>query len=400
MRQVAIVGGSLAGVHAAESLRERGFDGDLAIICAEEHLPYDRPPLSKEALVRDPDLESLLLRQREWYETQGIGLVLGDPVVGLDPSSRMLRLRSGAEFAYDRLIIATGSHARRVPTMQGQPVAHVLRTIDDARSLYREFERGRRLLVIGGGVTGLEVAASARQCGMEVTVVVRERLPLVRALGETVGAWYRDLHVRHGVRMLCDASVESIEQHGDAAARVRLSSGVVVECDVIVAGVGARPAIEWLKGSGVRIADGISCQPDLSTSVPGVVAAGDVACWSNSLFGREMRVEHWSNAVDQGRHVAGTLVGETDPFVSVPYFWTDQYDARMRFVGDVQAAQEVRVVASSTKELIVLFGRGGTIRGAACVNAPRDLARYRAAIRDRVVWEDLIDGPAARATTT
>lgn len=393
MHKIVVVGGSLAGVHAAESLRDRGYDGELTIVSSEEQLPYDRPPLSKEALMEGIDHDRLLLHEPAWYGEQNITVLLDDPAVRLDTDSRELELRSGAVLPYDGLIIATGSRARRVRVEEDGPTVHVIRTSEDARALRPHLQAGRHLVIAGGGFIGLEVAAAARQLGMQVTVIEGAPVPLARAFGDVIGSWYRALHERNGVAFRCGHSLESIHQRpGGGGVRVHLSDGSSVDGDVIVAGIGAEPAVEWLEGSGVSIGNGIMCEADLSTTVPGVVAAGDVARWYNAIFDEEMRIEHWSNAVDQGRHAAGTLLGGSDAFLTVPYFWSDQYDARMRFVGRAGAAEHVHIEHMSDDRLIVLFGRDGLLRGAVCVNAPRQLAAYRMAIRDNVSWDQFADG--------
>jgi NADPH-dependent 2,4-dienoyl-CoA reductase/sulfur reductase-like enzyme len=399
MRKIVVVGGSLAGVHAAESLRDRGYDGELTIVSSEGQLPYDRPPLSKEALMEGLDHERLLLHDAAWYAEQNITVLLNDPAVRLDTDRRELGLLSGTALAYDGLVIATGSRARRVRTGEDGPMVHVIRTSDDARALRPHLQAGRHLVIAGGGFIGLEVAAAARQLGLRVTIIEGAPVPLARAFSDVIGSWYRDLHERNGVSFLCGLSLESIDRTPEDGVRVHLSDGTVVDGDLIVAGIGAEPAVEWLEGSGVSVGNGIICEADLSTTVPGVVAAGDVARWYNAIFDEEMRNEHWSNAVDQGRHAAGTLLGGNDAFLTVPYFWSDQYDARMRFVGRAGAAEHVHIEHMSDDRLIVLFGRDGLLRGAVCVNAPRQLAGYRMAIRDNASWDQFADGHSVGAAS-
>lgn len=388
MRRVVVVGGSLAGVHAAEALRERDYAGDLVLVSAESTAPYDRPPLSKEALQGGVDAGRLALRSPEWFEEQGIRLQLETRATALDPSAQEVHLSDGTTLPYDGAIIATGSTARRLGGLEGVRV-HVVRTLQDAVELRGELLPGRHLLLVGAGFIGLEIAATARALGLEVTVVEVARTPLARALGEDVGAWFRDLHERNGVQMICDTHVRSVEPWGNGA-QVVLDDGRELVADVVVAGVGAGPATEWLTSSGLELAGGVHCSADLSTPAPSVVAAGDIARWYNPIFDEEMRVEHWTNAIEQGRHAAGTLLGERHAFSAVPYFWTDQYDARARFVGRADAASQVLLLQVEDSRLVALYGRDGMVRGALCVNAPRQLATYRAAIADQVPWGDLI----------
>lgn len=387
MRRITVVGGSLAGVHAAEALREHGFDGDLTLVSADPRLPYDRPPLSKELLLGETEPGQLLLRPAGWYEEQGIDLRLGTAARGLDAASGRLALSDGSELAYDGLVLATGSSARRLPAVPPESKVHVLRTLGDALELRPELVSGRHLVIIGGGFIGLETAGVARRIGLDVTVIEGSTTPLARALGGEVGEWYRALHERNGVQVVCDCSVESIESTRGGAA-LQLSSGERLDADVVVAGIGSVPAVYWLADSRVELANGVTCTPELLTSVPNIVAAGDIARWANPVFGEEMRIEHWSNAVDQGRHAAATLLGHREPFASVPYFWTDQHETKMRFVGRAAGATDTRIETISDDKLIVTLGREGVLTGAVCVGAPRQLAKYKAAIQNCTPWED------------
>ena len=385
MRRIVVVGGSLAGVHAAEALRERGFDGELTLVSADAGLPYDRPPLSKELLLGSITADQLLLRPASWYEEQGIALQLGAAAIGL--TSSCLALSDGSEIPYDGMVLATGSMARRLPDVPGPSRVHVLRTIEDAVGLQPELVPGRHLVMIGGGFIGLEVAGVARRLGLEVTLIENSATPLARAFGGEVGAWYRKLHERNGVRLVCDCSIDSLEA-GPGGITLNLSGGERVNGDIVAAGIGSIPAVDWLAGSAVTISNGVTCTPDLRTSVPNIVAAGDIARWRNPIFGEEMRVEHWSNAVEQGRHAAASLLGERDLFASVPYFWTDQHETKMRFVGRVAGATDTRIQTLTDDKLVVTYGRGGVLTGAVCVGAPRQLAQYKVAIQNCTPWEE------------
>lgn len=387
MRQIVVVGASLAGVHAAEALRERGFDGELTLVSADTELPYDRPPLSKEVLLGTMAAEQLLLHPSSWYEERGIGLRLGTAARGLDVTGGRLALSDGSEIPYDGMVLATGSLARRLPDSPGGSRVHVLRTIEDAFDLRPELIPGRHLVMIGGGFIGLEVAGVARQLGLEVTLIEHSSTPLARAFGGEVGTWYRRLHERNGVRLVCERSVDSF-QNGLGGIMVTLSGGERINGDIVAAGIGSTPAIAWLAGSAVDILNGVVCTPELRTSAPNIVAAGDIAQWRNPVFDEEMRVEHWSNAVDQGRHAAATLLGEPVPFASVPYFWTDQHDTKMRFVGRSVGATDARIETISDDKLVVTFGRNGVLTGAVCVGSPRQLAKYKVEIQNRRPWED------------
>jgi NADPH-dependent 2,4-dienoyl-CoA reductase/sulfur reductase-like enzyme len=224
--------------------------------------------------------------------------------------------------------------------------------------------------------------------GLDVSVIEMAPAPLTRVLGDEVGEWFKEYQAVNGVDLYCGTVLDQVEA-GAGGTKLRLRDGTVLAADLVVAGIGVTPATDWLEGSGVRLADGVVCDESLRASVPGVVAAGDVARWYNMLFDETMRIEQWSNAVEQGRHAALALLGETDVFASVPYFWSDQFDAKIRFVGRANAAEEVRVTRIGDTSMVALFGRDGVLRGALCVNAPRQLARYRKAIQDQVPWGDV-----------
>ncbi|HEY9521779.1 MAG TPA: FAD-dependent oxidoreductase [Thermopolyspora sp.] len=389
MRRVVIVGASLAAVHAIDGLRDNGYEGDITLVGAESCLPYDRPPLSKEALQKGVDPTALLLRAPDWYGEHGVTLRLGRAARALDTAARVITLDDGETLGYDGLVIATGSRPRTIRLPGGPAPVHVLRSMADCVALHEHMTPGHHLVVIGGGFIGLEVAATARQLGMHVSVVEVAPVPLTRVLGDEVGQWFRTYHEAHGVEVVCGAVIDTVEPSG-AGGKVVLRDGRVLCADLIVAGVGAVPATDWLNGSGIRVSDGVVCDSALRASAPGVVAAGDVARWYNALFDEEMRVEQWSNAVEQGRHAAITLLGGGDAYSPVPYFWSDQFDAKMRFVGRANAAERVYVERDDGKAMVALFGRDGVIVGALCVNAPRQLALHRKAIIDGVPWQDVV----------
>lgn len=393
MKNVVVVGASLAGVSAIEGLRERGYDGAITLIGAEPELPYDRPPLSKEVLGQHTGASNLELHERDWYAEQRVVLQLGVAATALDTDARSVTLADGGSVGYDGLVIATGSIARPFSAPGSAAPPMTLRTRAEARRLDERLQAGQQLVVIGAGFIGLEVAASARARGLEVTVIDLADEPLSRVFGAEVGAWFRRLHERHGVDVRCGTSLTAINADGGRA-RVEFGHTSVL-ADHVVAGVGATPAIDWLAGSGLRIADGIDCAADLSTSVPGVVAAGDVVSWPNELFGERMRIEHWTNAVEQGRHAAGTLLGDHEPFRTVPYFWTDQYSAKARFVGRATPIDDVHIERADDGRLVALYGSRGLLHGAICVGAARELAKQRKAIAERTAWCDAVHAGAA-----
>jgi len=388
VKRIVVVGGSLAGVNALEEIRERGFSGDLVLVGAEPHHPYTRPPLSKEALADGVDHGQLALRPPGWYEENGVTLRLGHAASGLDTHRRVVLLDDGTTIAYDGLVIATGSSSRRPAQTAGVTRAHELRGVDDAERLLRTLQHSGHLVVIGAGFIGMEAAATARGLGLDVTVVDIAASPMHRAFGPEVGDWFRRRHEEHGVRILCATGVAQIEEQGPRTL-VRLADGETLAADALLVAVGAAPATSWLDGSEVSVGDGILCEPDLATSVPDVVAAGDVARWHNPTFDESMRVEHWTNAVEQGRHAAATLLGERRPFESVPFFWTDQFDAKLRCVGRPGAADDVEILTENDTTLVAVYGRRGLLSGAVCVNAPRQLATLRQAVAARTPFAEV-----------
>jgi NADPH-dependent 2,4-dienoyl-CoA reductase/sulfur reductase-like enzyme len=377
--RIAIVGASLAGLRAAESLRRLGYGGELLVVGGEKHLPYDRPPLSKEILQGRWDVDRIGLRKQP-YEELGLDLRLGVRATALDLPARELVLAGGARERFDALLIATGSSPRRLleqPELEG---LHLLRSLDDALAIRAALERRPRVLVVGAGFIGAEVAASCRARGLEVPVIEPLPVPLARGLGEQMGRVCATLHLDHGVDLRCNTGVAGFEGAGRVE-RVRLSDGTSAAADLVVIGIGAAPETAWLASSGLRIDDGVVCDAYCSAA-PGVFAAGDVARWHNPLFAETMRVEHWSNAVEQGAYVAERLAGSdvgAQPFAPVPFFWSDQYDVKIQFAGRMRGDDEVRVVAGSldARKFTALYGRAGKLVGVLTFSRPRDLAKYR-----------------------
>jgi NADPH-dependent 2,4-dienoyl-CoA reductase/sulfur reductase-like enzyme len=395
VKRVVVVGGSLAGVNAIEELRARGYDGQIVLVSAETGLPYTRPPLSKEALATGTSLDALALRGPGWFDDRGVDLQLGRQAIGLDTRDKRVLLDSGTAVPFDGLVLATGSTPVR-PNGFHTPNTHELRTFDDAQRLRARLASGGHLVVLGAGFIGMETAATARGMGLDVTVVEMAPVPMFRAFPTALGQWFVERHADNGVRVLCSTSVLSLQDVGSQT-RVRLSTGEVLVADVVLAGLGTKPSTTWLDGSSVAVGDGVMCEPNLMTNVPGIVAAGDVARWSNSVFGESMRIEHWTNAVEQGAHAAAALLGEQSPFGSVPFFWTDQYNLKLRCVGRPLPHDRMATLAISDTSYVAVFGRGGLVSGAVCVNAPRQLATLRQAVADRTPFEDMLpaDTPAA-----
>jgi len=328
-----IVGASLAGAKAAETLREEGFDGRVVLVGAEAERPYERPPLSKDYLRGEVGREKVYVHDEGFYDEHDIELRLGRRAVGLDISSRELELDDGERLRYDRLLLATGAEPRRlsIPGAELDGVLY-LRSVQDSDTLRDRLDRGGAVVVVGAGWIGAEVAASARQRGLEVTVLDPASAPLERVMGTEVGAIYRDIHTDHGARMLMGTGVDAFE--GDARVeRVRTTSGRVLDCDFVVVGAGVEPRTVLAAQAGIAIDNGILVDEHLKTSAPRVFAAGDVANSHHPFYGERIRVEHWANALNQGPAGARNMLGHDSPYERLPYFFSDQYDVGMEYSG-------------------------------------------------------------------
>ncbi|MGH2851905.1 MAG: NAD(P)/FAD-dependent oxidoreductase, partial [Solirubrobacteraceae bacterium] len=337
-----IVGASLAGAKAAEELRTQGFDGSIVLIGAEPEIPYERPPLSKDYLRGESDREKTRVHPLSFYATHQIELLTATTVTAVDPHERRITLADGGERGYDRLLLATGSQPRTID-LPGADLGGVcyLRTLADCDALRGRLEDGGPLVVVGAGWIGSEVAASARQLGLDVTVVEPAAEPLLRVLGPELGAFYRDVHREHGVEMLVGTGVERFEGDGSVE-RVHTSDGRALDCAFVVVGVGAGPRVELAKAAGIEVESGVVVDASLASSAPGVYAAGDIAEAWHPFFERRIRVEHWSTALNQGPAAARAMLGQDVSYDRLPYFFSDQYDVGMEYRGF--AAEWDRVV--------------------------------------------------------
>lgn len=344
----------MAGTRAAETLRSSGFRGTITMVGAENQKPYDRPPLSKNYLAGDWDEERVALRKPEVLDELNITWKLGVAAASLDTVAKTIVLANGETISYDGLIIATGGDVRRLPNQPNIAGIHTLRTLDDATALRNEIAEGTRVVVIGAGFIGLEAAATAKKRGAEVTVLEGLEAPLIRAMGAEMGAAIGAVHERNGVRVMCGVQVASID--GDTRVTgVTLSNGETITADVVIVGIGVSPATKWLETSGLTLRDGVVCDANLNAGPETVFVAGDVLRWPNSLFAdveADMRVEHWTNAAEQGAHAATNLMAvlngtEQTPYVAVPFFWSDQFDARIQCLGRPSANAVVDVVAGN-----------------------------------------------------
>jgi NADPH-dependent 2,4-dienoyl-CoA reductase/sulfur reductase-like enzyme len=396
VERIVVVGASLAGLRAAEALRRGGFTGTLTMVGAEEHLPYDRPPLSKQVLAGEWDVDRVWLRGSDDYGPLGLDLRLRRRATDLDVQGREVLLHGGERLPYDGLIIATGAEPRRLPGAPQLDGVVELRTLDDALALRAVFEQRPRVVVVGAGFIGAEVAATARQRGLEVTVLEALPVPLSRGLGDRMGGACAAVHLHHGVDLRCGVGVAGFEGDGRVSG-VRLTDGSVVPADVVVVGIGVSPATGWLESSGLKLNDGVVCDGHCRAA-PGVYAAGDVARWWNPLFGESMRVEHWTNAAEQGQAAAENLLageGGGTPFAPVPYFWSDQYDVKIQFVGRARPGDDVEVVDGSLEahRFVALYGRAGRLVGCLGFSRPRLVMTYRRLLAEGVSWDEALALP-------
>ncbi|HEY4396180.1 MAG TPA: FAD-dependent oxidoreductase [Acidimicrobiia bacterium] len=397
-RTIVIVGASLAGLRAAETLRREGYDDRIVLVGAEQHLPYDRPPLSKELLAGEWEPDQIALRKQP-YDDLGLEMQLGRRATDLDASGRVVELDGGEVLPFDGLVVATGARPRTLPGTPALDGVFVLRTLDDCLAIRSRLETRPRVVVIGAGFIGSEVAATCRGRGLDVTVLEMLSTPLARAVGPVVGDACGRLHRDHGVDLRCGVIVAGFEGR-DRVERVRLADGAAIDADLVVVGVGVTPETAWLEGSGLALDDGVVCDATC-LAAPGIVAAGDVARWPNPLFdGESMRVEHWTNATEQGVAAARRLLvdaGDAEAFAPVPFVWSDQYDVKIQVVGSVRGDDKVVVADGSLDEdrFVTLFGRGGRLVGALGFSRPRIVMQYRRMIAERATWEDALARAAA-----
>jgi NADPH-dependent 2,4-dienoyl-CoA reductase/sulfur reductase-like enzyme len=399
--RVVVVGASAGGLAVAEGLRRLGYRGDLTIIGNEPHLPYDRPPLSKQVLTGELDLAGLLLRPAADIDALGADLRLGETAAAVDLQARIVTLAGGAQVGYDALVVATGVRPRRLPGTENLDGVHTLRTVEDALALKERFRPGHRLVVAGAGFIGAEAAAAARALGMQVTVVEPTPVPLARALGDQVGRALARAHRDHGVDLRTGIAVEELLASAGRVAGVRLTDGTVIPCRDLVVGIGSVPNTEWLAGSGLPLGDGLLCD-QYSMAAPGVYGVGDVARWHNPLFGTAMRIEHRTNAAEQGLAVARAIADPAArrPFAPVPYFWSDQYDMKIQAYGYLHGHHEVAVIDGdlAARRFTAAYRTGDHLAGIVAVGAPpAKLRAWRTAIAARQTWAETVDSTCAQA---
>ncbi len=388
-RTFVIVGASLAGAKAAETLREEGYDGRVVLIGAEAERPYERPPLSKEYLRGEVGREKVYVHDEGFYAEHDVELRLGRTALRLDTGSRELALDDGERLRYDRLLLTTGAEPRRLPIPGGELDGVLyLRSVEDSDALRGRLDRGGAVVVIGAGWIGAEVAASASQRGLDVTVIEPLSVPLERVLGREVGAIYRDIHADHGVRMLLETGVEAFEGDG-AVERVRIGDGRELQCDFVVVGVGVEPRVGLAADAGMGVDNGILVDEHLQTDAPGVFAAGDVANAHHPLYGERIRVEHWANALNQGPAAARAMLGGAAAYDLVPYFFSDQYDVGMEYAGFAREWDRVVFRGDpAAREFIAFWMAGDRVLAGMNVNVWEVTDHIQRLIRQRVPVDD------------
>jgi len=390
LRRVVVVGASLAGLRAVETLRDRGFGGDLTLIGQEPHRPYDRPPLSKQVLQGTWEPEQTAFRKKEGYDGLGVDMHLGVAAESLDMTTRRVSTSDGSRFDYDALVIATGARLRKLPQARDLKGVYGLRDLNDAIALREALATAQRVAIVGAGFIGLEVAASCRARGLDVTVIETLPIPLSPIVGAPLGELVAALHRDHGVTLHTGRGVTEVQ--GDTRVEaLLLSDGTRVEADVVVVGIGVIPNTEWLNGSGLTVENGVVCN-GYGEAAPHVFAAGDVARMHNLWLGDDRRIEHWTNAVEQGVLVAENLLaggGTRNVFSSVPYFWSDQYDRKLQMVGRTLPTDEMVIVDGSLQErkFTALFRRDDRLVACFALSQPRALIKYRKLLADNASWE-------------
>ncbi len=384
---VVIVGGGLAAARTAEQLRRAEYSGAITIVSDEDHLPYDRPPLSKEVLRAETD--DVTLKPAEFYAENSITVLLGNGAKSVDTEARTLTLADGSELSYDELVIATGLVPKRIPSFPDLPGIHVLRNFDESLALRQDAKAAKRAVVVGAGFIGCEVAASLRKLGVEVTIVEPQPAPLASILGQQIGDLVTRLHRAEGVDVRCGVGVSEVSGD-DRVRKVTLSDGTELDTDVVIVGIGSHPGTGWLEGSGLELDNGVVCDETGRASAPHVWAIGDVASWRDHVGG-QVRVEHWSNVADQARVLVPTILGQEPPAaVSVPYFWSDQYDVKIQALGEPEATDTVHIVEDDGRKFLAYYERDGVVVAVVGGGFPGKVMKTRAKIAAKTPISDLL----------
>lgn len=374
---IVIVGGGLAAARTAEQLRRSECTGPITIVSDEDHLPYDRPPLSKEVLRSETD--DVTLKPAEFYDENDITLLLGKAARSIDVTAQTVTLSDGSELGYDELVIATGLVPKRIPSFPNIEGIHVLRSFDESLALREQAASARTAVVVGAGFIGCEVAASLRGLGVDVVLVEPQPSPLASVLGEQIGALVARLHRAEGVDVRCGVGVAEV-QGTEKVQKVVLGDGTELDADLVVVGIGSHPATQWLDGTGIDVDNGVVCDASGRASAPHVWAIGDVASWRHNL-GHQVRVEHWSNVADQARALVPAMLGQdATAAVSVPYFWSDQYDVKIQCLGEPEAGDVVHIVEDDGRKFLAYYERDGVVAGVVGGGMPGKVMKSRAKI--------------------
>ncbi|MEU6357280.1 FAD-dependent oxidoreductase [Streptomyces sp. NPDC047072] len=383
IQNVLVVGASAAGLATVEALRRKGYEGAVTVLGDEPHAPYDRPPLSKQVLAGAWEPSRAELRTADFLADLGADFRFGDPATGLDAATRTVRTEAGHELTADAVVIATGVRPRTLPGQEPLAGVHVLRSLDDCLALRADLLAASRLVVVGEGVLGSEIAATARGLGLDVTLTGPLAAPMALQVGPLVSGLLADLHTEQGVRLRLGTGVTGLTGAAGRVTGVELASGEVLPADVVVVAIGAVPATDWLADSGLELDNGVVCDA-LCRAEEGIYAVGDVARWHHERLGRWVRLENRTNATEQGMAVAATLLGEERPYVPVPYFWTDQYDAKLQCHGFLPADAEMDVVEGelAARRFVVRYRVDGRVTGVLGWNMPKQTRLRRQEVVD------------------
>lgn len=393
---VLIVGASVGGLTVAEALRREGYAGKLTMLGAEKHLPYDRPPLSKKVLAGAVPPERTQLRTPAALDQLSAELILGDPATSLDAAAREVQTAQGRRLHAEVIVLAVGVQPRHLPAQESLAGVHVLRTLEDSIALRTDLLAGSQLVVVGEGVLGTEIAATARSMGLAVTVVGPQAVPLQSQLGLQAGGYLASLHTQQGVQLRLGCTAEGLVGASGRVCGVRLTGGEVLPADVVVVAIGARPATGWLAGSGLQLGDGIVCDSRCRAS-DGIYAVGDAAWWHHEGLGTGLRLENRTNAVEQGMLVAGNILGKDRPYTPVPFFWTDQFEDKIQVHGFLPAHAEVAIVEGdpAQRKFVAVYGSHDKVTGVLGWNMMKEARQYRQRVVDGAAFSSTVAGANA-----
>jgi len=384
------VGGGLAASRTAEQLRRAEYTGPITIVSDEDHLPYDRPPLSKEVLRAETD--DVALKPVQWYSDNDISVHLGSGATALDTAAQTVTLANGEVLGYDELVIATGLVPKVIPSIPKLDGVRVLRTYGESLALRKHADTAKHAVVIGAGFIGCEVAASLRKLGVAVTLVEPQPSPLASVLGTQIGDLVTRLHRAEGVDVRCGIGVTGVSGTTHVE-KVALSDGTELDADIVVVGIGSRPSTDWLDGSGIEVDNGVVCDAAGRTSAPNVWAIGDVASWQDAS-GHQVRVEHWSNVAEQARAIVPAMLGTDAPSaVVVPYFWSDQYDVKIQCLGEPEADDIVHLVEDDGRKFLAYYERDGAVVGVVGGGMPGKVMKARGKIANGAPIADVLPAP-------